>query len=103
MMELNLFSWAVYKKEWLNEDELRDQENMFRNSYPKDLLGPDGRFDFEEYLYWKNTSPGSSFETTTKRIIKNFGSGKPFHFWDKNGDGKLTFAEYNRFSTPRYY
>jgi hypothetical protein len=49
--ELNAFSWAVYKKKWLTQEELRTQHWMLKNQYPKDMLGSDNKFDSEEYVY----------------------------------------------------
>ena len=96
--ELNAFSWAVYKKKWLTQEELRTQHWMLKNQYPKDMLGSDNKFDSEEYVYLikaGSTTPGPPTTRLNNRS-KNY-SEKPTQFWDANGDGGTDHDELYRF------
>ena len=108
--ELNEFSRAIYKEKQLTQGEVRTQQRMLKNLYlkdlyPKDMLGSDNQFDFDEYWSLINTpttTPGPGWSTpsppTTKRTIRSkFYSEKPFQFWDVNGDGKSSPEEEFRF------
>ena len=58
--ELNEFLRAIYKEKHLTQGEVRTQHRMLKNLYvknlyPKDMLGPDNQFDFDEYWYLINT------------------------------------------------
>ena len=96
--ELNAFSWAVYKKKWLTQGELRTQHWMLKNQYPKDMLGSDNKFDSEEYVHLikaGSTTPGPPTTRLHKR--SKFYSEKPTQFWDANGDGGRDIDEVFRF------
>ena len=103
--ELNAFSWAVYKKKWSTQEELRSQRWELKNLYPKDMLGSDNKFDSEEYVYLQKpptTTGGSGLTTqsppTTRLTIRSkFYSEKPSQFWDANGDGERDHDEIFRF------
>ena len=103
--ELNAFSWAVYKDKWLTPGELRTHTWMLKNLYPKDMLGSDNKFDFEEYLNFQKTpttTPGSGWttpspSTTIRTILSKFYSQKPLQFWDVNGNNGMDHDELFRF------
>ena len=108
--ELNEFLRAIYKEKRLTQGQVRTQHRMLKNLYvknlyPKDMLGPDNQFDFDEYWYLINTpttTPGPGWTTpsppTTKRtILSKFFSEKMQQFWDANGDGDMTPEEIYRF------
>ena len=110
--ELNDFKLAVFKEKQLTQDEVRTQHWTLKNLYPKDMLGSDNQFDFDEYWYYMNTltTPGPSWTTpsppTTKQTYLNFKlySEKPSDFWDPNGDGDTTPEELFRFKmTPEEF
>ena len=102
--ELNAFSWAVYKKKWSTQEELRSQRWELKNLYPKDMLGSDNKFDSEEYVHLQKTptTAGSGWTTpsppTTKLSwVSKFFSEKPLQFWDANGNGRVDHDEQFRF------
>ena len=103
--ELNAFSWAVYKKKWLTQGELRNQHWILKNLYPKDILGSDNQFDADEYWYYlntKTTTPGPGWTTpspptTRLKFVSKFYSEKPAQFWDANGSGGIDHDEKFRF------
>ena len=111
--ELNDFKLAVFKEKQLTQGEVRTQHWELKNLYPKDMLGSDNQFDFDEYWYLINTpitTPGPGWTTpsppTTKQTYLNFKlySEKPSDFWDPNGDGDTTPAELFRFKmTPEEF
>ena len=110
--ELNDFKVAVFKEKQLTQDEVRTQQWTLKNLFPKDMLGSDNQFDFDEYWYYMNTltTPGPSWTTpnppTTKQTYLNFKlySEKPSNFWDPNGDGDTTPEELFRFKmTPEEF
>ena len=111
--ELNDFKVAVFKEKQLTQDEVRTQQWTLKNLFPKDMLGSDNQFDFDEYWYYMNTlttTPGPSWTTpsppTTKQTYLNFKlySEKPSDFWDPNGDGDTTPEELFRFKmTPEEF
>ena len=103
--ELNEFKQAIYKDKRLTQGEVRTQHRMLKNLYPKDMLGSDNQFDFDEYWYYMNTlttTPGPGWTTpsppTTRLTFRSkFYSEKPSQFWDPNGDGEWTPEEVFRF------
>ena len=111
--ELNDFKVAVFKEKQLTQGEVRTQHWQLKNLYPKDMLGSDNQFDFDEYWYYMNTKttpPGPGWTTpsppTTKQTYLNFKlySEKPSDFWDPNGDGDTTPEELFRFKmTPEEF
>ena len=111
--ELNDFKLAVFKEKQLTQGEVRTQQWELKNLYPKDILGSDNQFDFDEYWYYMNTlttPPGPGWTTpsppTTKQTYLNFKlySEKPSDFWDPNGDGDTTPEELFRFKmTPEEF
>ena len=110
--ELNDFKVAVFKEKQLTQGEVRTQHWELKNLYPKNMLGSDNQFDFDEYWYYMNTltTPGPSWTTpsppTTKQTYLNFKlySEKPSDFWDPNGDGDTTPEELFRFKmTPEEF
>ena len=88
------------------QDERETYRWELKNLYPKDILGSDNQFDFDEYWYLINTSstpgPGPGWTTpsppTTRLTIRSkFFSEKPWQFWDENGDHVSTYEERFRF------
>ena len=47
--ELNDFKLTVFKEKQLTQDEVRTQHWTLKKLYPKDMLGSDNQFDFDEY------------------------------------------------------
>ena len=110
--ELNDFKVAVFKEKQLTQDEVRTQQWTLKNLFPKDMLGSDNQFDFDEYWYYMNTLPITSEPgwttpsppTTKRNIFSKFFSEKPQQFWDPNGDGRWTPPEVYRFKmTPEEF
>ena len=103
--ELNDFKVAVFKEKQLTQGEVRTQHWELKNLYPKDMLGSDNQFDFDEYWYLINTpitasGPGwttPSPPTTRLTFRSKFYSEKPAQFWDANGDSVATHEERFRF------
>ena len=83
--ELNDFKLAVFKEKQLTQDEVRTQQWTLKNLFPKDMLGSDNQFDFDEYWYYMNTLPITSEPgwttpsppTTKRNIFSKFFSEKP--------------------------
>ena len=46
--ELNDFKVAVFKEKQLTQGEVRTQHWGLKNLYPKDMLGSDNQFDFDQ-------------------------------------------------------
>ena len=103
--ELDEFSRVIYKVKELTQDEQETYHWELKNLYPKDILGSDNQFDFDEYWYLINTpitasGPGwttPSPPTTRLTFRSKFYSEKPAQFWDDNGDSVLTHEERFRF------
>ena len=113
LKELDEFLRDIYKTKEKTQDEQRTYQWELKNLYPKDILGSDNQFDFDEYWYYMNTKatpPGPGRTTpsppTTKQTYLNFKlySEKPSDFWDPNGDGDTTPEELFRFKmTPEEF
>ena len=105
LKELDEFSRDIYKKKEQTQDEQRTYHWELKNLYPKDMLGSDNQFDFDEYWYLINTpttTPGPGWTTpsppTTRLTFRSkFYSEKPAQFWDANGDSVATHEERFRF------
>ena len=105
LKELDEFLRDIYKTKESTQDEQETYHWELKNLYPKDILGSDNRFDFDEYWYLINTpitTPGPGWTTpsppTTELSIRGkFFSEKPWQFWDANGDNVSTHEERFRF------
>ena len=76
LKELDEFTRDIFKKKELTQDELETYQWELKNLYPKDIIGSDNQFDFDEYWYYMNTLPITSepgwttpSPPTTKRNI----------------------------------
>ena len=77
-------------------------KNLYvKDLYPKDMLGSNNQFDFDEYWYLINTpttTPGPGWTTPSPPTTKLTFHSKFFsEFWDHNGDGDMTPEELYRF------
>ena len=99
--ELDEFSRVIYKVKELTQDEQETYRWELKNLYPKDIIGSDNQFDFDEYWYLINTpitASGPGWTTpsppTTKLTIRSkFYSQKPWQFWDANGNNGIDHDE----------
>ena len=105
LKELDEFLRDIYKTKEKTQDEQRTYQWELKHLYPKDMLGSDNQFDFDEYwhlLKTDTTTPGPGWTTpsppTTMLTFRSkFYSEKPAQFWDANGDSVATHEERFRF------
>ena len=100
LKELDEFTRDIFKKKELTQDELETYRWELKNLYPKDIIGSDNQFDFDEYWYLINTPMTTSRRGSTPSpptFRSKFYSEKPAQYWDANGDSVATHEERFRF------